>query len=266
VIREDANGKVTEKTIRRFDATGQPSTPERVVTEETKLAGGGSTVRSTTYQTDINGNVTPAERRTVETRVQGSTTTAQTVVERPSMNGSFNTVEKRTAATNGTEANRSTTESVYRSDGNGGFREELRYVKTVATSGDQTIENTADYEPGLTGRLELHAQSSSTVRKLPDGSEVSEVNLYSSNVPGRLQDNLAAQQIKEQQIIERRVLPNGSVTETLSVRRPSISDPTRLGDLQKLSETVCTGKCVPDKPAPTPPPAPAKPAAGNSRP
>ncbi len=51
------------------------------------------------------------------------------------------------------------------------------------------------------------------------------------------------EQMKEQQLIERTKRPDGSVVETLSVRRPSISDPNRLGNLQKLSETVCKGKC-----------------------
>ena len=52
--------------------------------------------------------------------------------------------------------------------------------------------------------------------------------------------------VKEQQVVQRRTNPDGSVVETLSVRRPSVSDPNRLGDLQKLSETVCKGKCQPD--------------------
>jgi hypothetical protein len=36
------------------------------------------------------------------------------------------------------------------------------------------------------------------------------------------------------------------VVETVSVRRPSVSDPNRLGDLQKVSETLCQGKCQPE--------------------
>ena len=40
------------------------------------------------------------------------------------------------------------------------------------------------------------------------------------------------------------------MVETLSVRRPTVSDPNRLGALQQISETVCKGKCQPDaKPA-----------------
>lgn len=263
VLREDSNGRVIERTIRKFNATGETGSTERVVIEESKLPGGGSSVRTTTYRNDINGSSQEAERKTVETRMQGSTTTAQTVIDRPDINGSFTTSEKRTAVTEGTDAKSTTTESVYRPDMNGGYHEALKSVKTVVKNGDQTTENTADYEPGVTGQLQLHAQSTSVTKKLPDGSETTQVDLYSSNVAGHVYDASAPMQVKEQQIIERHIASDGSVTETLSVRRPTTSDPGRLGDLQQLSETVCTGKCVPDQPktAATP-----KPVAGNSRP
>ncbi len=263
VLREDANGKVVERTIRKFNATGETGTVERVVTEETKLPGGGSSVRSTTYRSDINGSMQEAERKTVETHVQGSTTTANTVVDRPNINGTFAPAEKRTAVTDGTDAKHTTTETVYRPDTNGGFLEALRSVKTVVQNGNQTTENTADYEPGVTGQLQLHAQSNSVTTKQPDGSETTLVDQFASNVAGHVYDPSAPMQVKEQQIIERHIAPDGSVTETLSVRRPTTSDPGRLGDLQQISETVCTGKCVPDQPkaAATP-----KPVAGNSRP
>ena len=77
---------------------------------------------------------------------------------------------------------------------------------------------------------------------------MTEVNLYQRSIDGRIQERGAPQQIKEQQVIERRKVPDGSVVETLSVRHPSLSDPTKLGGLQPLSETVCTGKCDAEKP------------------
>jgi hypothetical protein len=252
VLREDAKGKVVERTIRKLDPTGQATATERVVIEESKLPGGGSSVRSTTYRSDLNGNQQEAERKTVETHVQGSTTTADTVIDRPTINGYFATVEKRTAVTQGTDTKSSTTtESVYRPDMNGGYHEALKSVTTVIKNGDQTTQKTDDYEPGVTGQLQLHAESTSVTKKLPDGTETTQVDLYSANVAGRLYDSTAPMQIKEQQTIERRTLPDGSVTETLSVRRPTVTDSSRLGDSQKLSETVCTGKCGA---APTPKP------------
>jgi hypothetical protein len=69
------------------------------------------------------------------------------------------------------------------------------------------------------------------------------VNIYGRAIPGVVQDPGAPQQIQEQQIVSRQKNPDGSVTESLSVRRPSLGDPTQLGSVQKISETVCSGKC-----------------------
>lgn len=247
VVREDANGKVTERILRKFDPTGHLALTERVLVEENKLPGGGSSIRETTYRTDVNGATHEDQRRTTETRVQGSTTTANTVIDRPTLNGSFETVEKRSEITDGPATNQHTTESVYQRDGAGGFRETLRQVKTSAKQNDTTTETTARYEPGVTGQLQLASQAESVSTKQPGGAETIQVNMYAHTVAGQLQDNNAKMRIQEQQIIERRANPDGSVTETLSVRRPSMGDPNRLGDLRKISETVCKGKCEPEK-------------------
>ncbi len=248
VVREDAGGKVTERILRKFDRDGKLASTERVMIEETKLSGGGSSVRETTYRSDVNGGLREAERKTTETRVSGSTTTSNTVIDRPSLNGSFETVEKRSAVTDGPAENQRTTESVYRKSISGGFQEALRYVKTSAKENDTTRQTTADYEPGLNGQLQLAAQSESTSVKQPDGTEVIQTNLFAQTVAGNVQDSSGRMRVKEQQIVERRTNSDGSVVETLSVRRPSVSDPNRLGGLQKLSETVCKGKCQPDAP------------------
>ena len=249
VVREDANGKVTERILRKFTQNGELASTERVLIEESKLPGGGSSVRETTYRSDVNGRTQEAQRQTIETRVNGSTSTVSTVIDRPSLNGSFETVEKRSAVTEGPAANQRTTESVYRRDGAGGFQEAMRYVKTSSTVNNTTSETTANYEPGVTGQLQLASQSESTSTKRPDGTESIQTNLYAHTVLGQLQANNAPMRVQEQQIVERRTNPDGSVVETLSVRRPSMADPNRLGDLQKLSETVCKGKCQPEKPA-----------------
>ncbi|MCU1334786.1 MAG: hypothetical protein JWO19_367 [Bryobacterales bacterium] len=267
VVREDANGKVTERIVRKFNPNGQLASTERVLIEENKLPGGGSSVRATTYRNDVNGSFHEAERQTTETRVAGSTSTANTVIDRPTLNGSFETIEKRSEITEGSAANQRSTESVYRRDGTGGFQEALRYVKTASKVNDTTTESTANYEPGVNGQLRLASQSESAITKQPDGTELIQTNLYSQTVVGRLQDNDAPMRIKEQQIVERRTKPDGSVVETFSVRRPSISDPNRLGELQKLSETVCRGKCQPEKPTPADTSKDTtKSATGNSRP
>jgi hypothetical protein len=138
---------------------------------------------------------------------------------------------------------------VYRRSDNGTFYQALRKVTDEHKTGDQTVVQAASYEPGATGSLQLASQSVSTTTKRPDGSDVTEVNLYARGADGRVQENGAAMQVKEQQIISREKTADG-VVETLSVRRPTIADPNKLGNLQKVSETVCKGKCAPDEPAP----------------
>ena len=263
VVREDANGRVTERIVKKFDPTGRVALTERVLIEENKLPGGGSTVRQTTSRADLNGVYHDDERLTTETRVDGSTTNSSTVVDRPTLNGAFETVEKRSAVTDGPAASQHTTQSVYQRDGAGGFKETLRKVTTTSKSSDTTSsESSATYEPGVTGQLQLAGQTESTTTKRPDGTEVIQTNSFAQTVIGRLQESNAAMRVKEQDIVERRVNPDGSVVETLSVRRPNMSDPNRLGDLQKISETVCKGKCQPEvKPA-----EPAKPAAAPAKP
>ncbi len=246
VVSQDANGKVTERLVKKFNRDGQVTSTERVMIEENKLPGGGSTVRETTYQSDVNGASREAERKTVETRVDGSTTTANTVIDRPSMNGSLEPVEKRSAVTQGPADNQHTTESVYRRGVSGGFQEALRYVTSSSKADDTTKKTVANYEPGIDGQLQLASQSDSTTTKQPDGTDVTQTNLFAKTVAGNVQDSSGAMRVKEQQVVQRRMNPDGSVVETLSVRRPSVSDPNRLGDAQKLSETVCKGKCQPD--------------------
>src|SRR5581483_1623948 len=95
VLRDDANGKTVERTVRRYDETGNPAGVRRTVIEQENHAGGGSTTHSTTYAADINGRMAVTERSTTETQVSGSTVTADTLVERPTINGSLETVEKQ---------------------------------------------------------------------------------------------------------------------------------------------------------------------------
>jgi hypothetical protein len=243
VVSQDASSKVTERIVKKFNRDGQLISTDRVMIEESKRPGGSSTVRETTYRSDVNGSFREAERKTTETLVNGSTTTANTVIDRPTLNGSLETVEKRSAVTEGPADNQHTTESVYRPTLSGGFQEALRYVSTTSKANDTTKETTANYEPGIDGQLRLASQSEATTTKQPDGTEVTQTNLFAQTVAGNVQDSSGPMRIKEQQIVQQRTNPDGSVVETFSVRRPSVSDPNRLGDLQKLSETVCKGKC-----------------------
>jgi hypothetical protein len=243
-VTKQGNRTTTETITTRYDPTGNLSFNERTVSEREDFAGGVSKETSKVYRTDVSGNMKEMERRTVDTRVQGNTTTSDTTVARPGLDGSFQTEEKRSAETQKTGDRTDSKETVYRRSQSGELFPAVQQVKTQTKSGQTTTEQVADYELGQTsGKLQLARQTVSTSTKDKAGNETREVNLYSASADGRVQENGAPQQIKEQQLITRKVASDGTVTETLSVRRPTLADPTKLGSPQAISETVCKGKC-----------------------
>jgi hypothetical protein len=248
VLSEDSNGKVVETILRKYNQTGQLVSTERVVTEEQKR-GSDTTTRTTTYRSDINGNMSQAERKVVESATQGGVTNTQTVIERPSVNGSMQAVEKRSLVSQAAgENNIHSDETVYRLSGNGGYYPALREITDTAKEGNQTTAKTQHYEQISGSELQLTRQSVSTVTKRPDGSEVEQVNLYGNAVPGNVRENGSPLQLFEQQIIDREKGPGDTVVQTLSVRRPTMSNPNTLGPVQRISETTCKGNCDPKKP------------------
>jgi hypothetical protein len=84
----------------------------------------------------------------------------------------------------------------------------------------------------------------------PDGSKDAVVEIYGRNVPGTVTGTETPLKLQEQQVIESSPGPNNTVIQTLSVRRPSISDPQTLGPARQISETVCQGDCQPQKTGP----------------
>jgi hypothetical protein len=245
VLSKAADGTVVSETIvRKYDPTGELASTERIVTEQHPTAGGGSLVNSTTYRTNINGDMQPVERRTVDTRVTGTTTAVSTVVDRPGLDGSLQTQEKRSEVTEGTKANMNTTESVYRRDTNGGFSEAERKVITQTNSPNQTVVTTTLYQPnGEAGALKLQEQRVATTTAASDGSQTSLVDVYAPAVDGHAADADAPPQLKQEQIITHEKRPDGSYADVFSIREPSVSDATRLGPPRVITETVCTGKC-----------------------
>ena len=76
--------------------------------------------------------------------------------------------------------------------------------------------------------------------------------------PGRTKNAYTGQlQLREQQVIQKTVGADRSFVESFSVRRVDLNT-GQLGSTTKISETKCSGTCVP---TPPPPPAEAKPAA-----
>ncbi len=249
VLSETATEKVIESFDRKFNQTGQLISTERVLTTERKLPGGGSSAQATVYRSDVNGAMQEAERRTIETRPQGPGTTASDVtIARPSANGGFEKVEEHKSVKS-VEPNRTREEeTVYLKSASGDFVEKRRTLTESQKSGNTTEAKVANYEADYMGRMALLNSENSTTTVSKDGKEMMERNIYSANSLGAARTDEGGQKITEQQIIVRTPGADGSVKETVSVRRPTLADATHLGAPVQLSETVCTGKCEPAKP------------------
>jgi hypothetical protein len=241
VLRSDGTTKVVERIVRKFDPTGRLSQTDRIVEEQTQLSGGGSTVRATTYRGDLNGNMQPVERSLTETRKSGTVLTSDALIERPSMSGGFETAEKRSIVNDVTPSRELRQTVVYRRDGDGRFYEAVKETVDRQESDGRSVENTAQYVVGTSGRLELAAQTVKTAVKRKDGSESIVVDVYAQETPG-LANSGGKPKLKQEQLIERRSR-GGEVDEVVSLREPSMADPDRLGPPRKLKETVCRGKC-----------------------
>ena len=241
IIREDSSGRLVERIIRRFDQTGNPTVPVKETIEETKRPDGSSTKQVSTYRGDINGGMQLIERSMTETRVNGSTENAETLIQRPTVNGSVETVEKQ-SSTKVKQGNSYQEESTtYRRDGNGSFAAAVRRTTEHSEQGPQSSDNTAEYERGSSGQLQLHSQKVTKTVTAADGSKDVVVDIFGQNVPGTVDPG--GLKLQEQQLIQKKQGPNETITETLSVRRPSVSDPGMLGPVRQISETVCRGKC-----------------------
>lgn len=241
VLKEGPGGRTTETLIRKYDATGQIVSTERVVAEEQKSAN-GSVIHATTYRSDLNGAMAESERRTIETQKQGETSTTNITVSRSGLNGSFDVAEKRNvvASTDGKTVRE--TEVVQTPAANGQLMEVAREIREQKTVDGTTTSTAARFEPDFTGKMSLSSQQVATVKKSADGSLVTEVNVYGRSAYGIARNENAPQQLKEQDVTVRRE-KNGVVTETTTVSRPTLQDPSRLGPSTTASELVCSGKC-----------------------
>jgi hypothetical protein len=244
VVRNDASGKVTERIIRRYDPQGNPLPPVRETIEEQKRPDGSSTIQSTRYSTDINGNTQVTEKSVTETRTNSSGETSETTVQRPTVNG-FQTVEKQSQTVSKQGKNYNAESVTYRNDGNGGFYPAVRQTTEHTEQGSEISDNTAEYERGSSGELQLHGQTVAKTVTRPDGYKDSTVDIYSRNVPGTVSGSESGLKLQEQQTIESKPGPSNTVVQTVSVRRPTVSDPGTLGPERQLSQTVCKGDCKP---------------------
>jgi len=243
VLRDDASGRVVERVIRRYDPQGNPTTPVKETIEEQKRPDGSSTIQTSRYRGDINGGMQLVEKSVTESRKSDTGETSDTVIQRPTLNGSVETVEKRSQVTVKQPTGYQSETTTYRTDGSGGFYTAVRQTVEHTQQGSQSTDNTAEYEANPGGPLQLHAQSVTNTVTRADGSQDVVVDIYGKNVPGTVSSSDSPLKLQERQVIQKTPGPNDTVTETLSVQRPTTSDPGHLGPLQELSQTVCKGNC-----------------------
>ncbi len=245
LLGESGGVKTVEKTIRRFDSDGTPLPPERVITETADLGGGRQTTTTTVYRGDLNGRMALAERTVAQTNPQGvSGATVTTQTDRPTLNGSLETVEKKETRLISMGDKSERDETSYRPDGNGRFVETARVVERASKEGGKTVVQVDEYEAAPTGRLALSRQVVATTTTSADG-EITVSDVYGSAAPGR--PATGQLQLRERQILEKSLAAKGA-TETLSIQRPGADGSGRLGEVRRIFETVCTGKCTAGKP------------------
>jgi len=238
VLRQDAQGKEVERIIRKYDANGNPGPPTKVVIEETKNPDGSTTIRSTTYEADINGNLKLFERATTQIR-KGDTTETTTTVERAALSGSLQPTERSTSIERKTASGSQIDSTTYRRDVSGNFTPLMQDVKQISKNGSEETTDAAHYVLDSNGKLTLASRAIDRVRTNPDGSQVSDTDVYSKLSVGNAGDANAVEPRLQQQVRrERTPGPGGSVLETTSVRARLPNDPSSFGAYEKTSQVT----------------------------
>jgi hypothetical protein len=242
VLQQDSQRKVVERMIRKYDANGNPGPPVKVRIEETKGANGSTTIQSTAYQADLNGNMQLFERATTQVR-KGATTETSTTVERATLNGALAPVERSQSVERPTGSGSQVDSTTYRRDLNGNFTPAAQEVKQISKRGNEETTDLAHYELSPDGKLALTSRAIDRVKTNADGSQVADTEVYSKFSAGRTGDVNADQpRLQEQIHRERTAAAGGAVVETTSVRARLPNDPSRFGALEKVSQTTYTSK------------------------
>jgi hypothetical protein len=177
------------------------------------------------------------------------------------LSGRLDTVERQQNVTQSSGGQTSSDTTIFRKDSNGSFQAAAREMVSTSTSNGTTTQNVTQYNSAATGQMEITGQKVVTTTTRPDGGVTQVVDVYGMASPGRTVGGYSdGPKLREQQIIEKKAGASGGFVETYTIRRPNL-DNGSLGPPIKISETVCTGNCVPPKPADAKP-VDAKPAAG----
>lgn len=235
VVEDGPGGRVVEDTIERRDVNGNKLPPEKVRVVERQAADGSKIVETTVMQSDLNGRLVATERSVVTTQKQGAQTFSSTVVERPTVNGTFAAVEKITSQTVADNGKEKTTRSTFVRDQNGSFTEAVRELVEKTPEGKGSREVVQEFRNAQTGKMEMTGQVVRVEIPGPDGSKTSEVSIYGAVAQGRTADGKL--KLREQQVVAVRPGPGNTQVESISVRRPDLSD-SKMGAYQKVGEKI----------------------------
>jgi hypothetical protein len=231
IVSDSAGHRIIERTVRQFDANGNPGPPEKQRIEVRTSPDGTEETTTTVRRADINGNLQLAERRSEIARKSGDTVVT---VERPTANGRFETVEKREQQNRELGAGRSTSSSTtWQVDSNGRLVEVTRRTAERNVSDGKAVENASEYESVSTGQMRLK-------RQLVTRSEGARTEVDIFEQPAGKAG--AAPQLVRRQITEREARPDGAV-DKISVQMASPNNPNQLGEVRKVEEVACLGDC-----------------------
>ncbi len=242
LLSERDGGRISERVIQRYDPEGRPA-GRQVVRIETRQSPDGSKVTAETlYEQDLNGRLQLAERRTTTKRTTSSGSAGTTLVERPGVNGGSQVVERveRTETKRGESVVESVT-SRQLLDGNNRLQERERESSVSTKAGEVTSKETRQWQVGATGGMDFVGRSSSRTVEKPDGSQVEDLEVYTTRIGGTTPElNSGGAPTLEQQVRrEKKVQPDGRILETTSARLRQVAEPSRLGGLE-VTEAVIT--------------------------
>jgi hypothetical protein len=241
VLQQDAQTKVVERVIRKYDATGVPGQPITIRIEEKKNSDGSTSVQTTAYQTDINGNKQLFERSTSQTRPGAGATETSTTVERVTLNGGLQAVERDSKVERKTGDATKVESTTYRRDVSGNFTPFAQSVTQTSKTGGTETSDATHYALGPDGKLTVASREIDHVVTKPDGSKVVDSDVYSRVSAGHIED-INSSEPRLQQQVHKELMPGpGGVTiETTSVRARLANDSARFGAYEKVSQTTYT--------------------------
>ena len=239
VIEKSGGRTVIERTITRRSLDGSPLPPEKIRVEESKDESGHTTTSTTVWRGDINGRMAVTEREITESDKSGDRVQTDTRIERPGVNGSLVLSERRTAVESGNKTANQREEVIYSPNTNGQFVATGKETSRTYLRDGVPVTESAQYESASSGSMQLSRQTVTETRKTASGDQEL-TTVYDAAAPGRSADGQP--KLREQRVIDR-IRTGDEITETLSIRRASPNDSKQLGPPQRISETVCKGKC-----------------------